>query len=558
MTEIAADGAQSSAKPTPMRTVVAASAAGTSFEWYDFFVFGSLLTIISKNFFAALGPTAGQIAALTLFGVGFAFRPLGALIFGRVGDILGRKAAFLICVSMMGGATFAIGLLPSYQQAGPIAPVLLIALRILQGTALGGQYGGAAIYVAEHAEPSRRGWHTGWVQAAGGFGLVAALCVIFVTRRAMGESAFAASGWSAGWRIPFFVSVGLVAISIWMRTRLSESPAFQKLKAAGEASRAPYAEAFGRWSNLKLVLIAFFGVMCAQGAYWYTVFFYTQVFMERFLKVEGDFANLMILAAALVSAPLYVFFAWLSDRVGRKPVMLAGMTLGLVTLYPGFVLLSSAANPALVHAGRTTPVVVVADPADCGLQFDVTGRSRPVTSCDIAKAALANAGVGYRNASAPSGKTAEVRIGELVVPSVDGRGLSPAALKAATDHADKSIAAALAKAGHPAKSDPASRNAALMLVVLIVFTIAATALYGPQAAALSELFPARVRYTAMSLPYHLGAGWIGGFQPVVSFSMVVVTGNLYAGLWYPAIFTAISIVCCFAFLPETKGRSLDS
>src|SRR5215469_967491 len=433
MTEIAAGAAPAPATRTPMRTVIAASAAGTSFEWYDFFVFGSLLTIISKNFFAALGPTAGQIAALALFGVGFAFRPLGALIFGRVGDILGRKAAFLICVSMMGGATFAIGLLPSYQQAGPIAPALLIALRILQGTALGGQYGGAAIYVAEHAEPRRRGWATGWVQTSAAFGLVAALCVIFATRRAMGEGAFAAPGWSGGWRIPFFVSVGLVAISIWMRTRLSESPAFEKLKAAGAASRAPYAEAFGQWSNLKLVLIAFFGVMCAQGAYWYTVFFYSQVFMERFLKVEGDFANLMILVAAVISAPLYVFFAWLSDRVGRKPVMLAGMALGLVTLYPGFVLLSSAANPALVRAARTTPVVVVADPADCGLQFDVTGRSKPVTSCDIAKAALANAGVGYRNAVAPAGQAAEVRIGDLVVPSVDGRGLSPGALKAATE-----------------------------------------------------------------------------------------------------------------------------
>jgi hypothetical protein len=396
------------------------------------------------------------------------------------------------------------------------------------------------------------------VQTSAAFGLVAALCVIFVTRRVMGEGAFAAAGWSGGWRIPFFVSVGLVAISIWMRTRLSESPAFQKLKDAGEASRAPYAEAFGRWSNLKLVLIAFFGVMCAQGAYWYTVFFYSQVFMERFLKVEGDFANLMILVAAVISAPLYVFFAWLSDRLGRKPVMLAGMVLGLATLYPGFVLLSSSANPALIHAARTTPVVVVADPADCGLQFDVTGRSKPVTSCDIAKAALANAGVGYRNGVGPAGHVGEVRVGGITAPSVYGRALSPWALKAATDRADKAIAAALAKAGYPAKADSAGRNPGMILAVLIVFTIAATALYGPQAAALTELFPARVRYTALSLPYHLGTGWIGGFQPVVSFSVVVVTGNLYAGLWYPAIFTAISVVCCFAFLPETKGRSLEA
>src|SRR5579862_2763963 len=364
MAEITAGEApQATAPATAMRTVVAASCASTAFEWYDFFVFGSLLTIISKNFFVQLGPTAGQIAALALFGVGFAFRPLGALIFGRVGDRLGRKAAFLICVSMMGGATFAIGLLPSFQQIGPIAPALLITLRILQGTALGGQYGGAAIYVAEHAPADRRGYMTGWVQTSAAFGLVAALAVIFLTRRAVGEGAFSSPGWTGGWRIPFFVSVGLVAISIWMRSRLSESPSFQRMKDAGGATRAPYAEAFGRWPNLKLVLIAFFALMTAQGAYWYSVFFYSGVFLQTFLKVDADFTNLMILCAALLSAPLYVFFAWLSDKVGRKPVMWLGMTLGLVALFPGFMLLSSAANLALVQASRATPVVVAADPA---------------------------------------------------------------------------------------------------------------------------------------------------------------------------------------------------
>ena len=541
-----------------MRTVVAASAAGTAFEWYDFFVFGSLLTIISKNFFAALGPTAGQIAALALFGVGFAFRPLGALIFGWVGDVLGRKAAFLICVSMMGGATFLIGALPSFQQAGPIAPILLITLRILQGTALGGQYGGAAIYVAEHAQPEKRGFATGWVQTSAAFGLIAALSVIFLTRRAMGESAFADAGWTGGWRIPFFVSVGLVAISLWMRAQLSESPAFAKLKAAGAASRAPYAEAFGQWSNLRFVLIAFFGLMCAQGAYWYTVFFYSDVFMERFLKVEGDFANLMILSAAVVSAPLYVFFAWLSDKVGRKPVMLAGMTLGLVALFPGFMLLSQGANPALVRATQATPVVVAADPADCGSQFDLTGKAKVVSSCDIAKAALAGAGVKYTSVAAPAGAVAVVKVGAAQIPSVDARALSGPALKAATDKVTHGIGAALTKAGYPAKSAPGERNPALILAVLAVFTLAATALYGPMAAALTELFPAKVRYTALSLPYHLGTGWIGGFQPVVSFSIVVATGDIYAGLWYPTIFTAISVVCCLLFLPETRGRSLEA
>ena len=549
---------ETAAPRTPMRTVIAASAAGTAFEWYDFFIFGSLLTIISKNFFAQLGPTAGQVASLALFGVGFAFRPLGALIFGRVGDRLGRKSAFLICVSMMGGATFAIGLLPSYQQAGLVAPVLLIGLRIIQGTALGGQYGGAAIYVAEHAAADKRGWSTGWVQTSASFGLVAALTVIFITRRSVGEAAFASPGWSGGWRIPFFVSVGLVAVSIWMRTRLDESPAFARLKAAGEQSRAPFAEAFGRWSNLKLVLIAFFALMCAQGAYWYTVFFYAEVFMERFLKVEGDVANLLILCAALLSAPLYVFFAWLSDKIGRKPVMLAGMILGVISLFPGFMLLSSAANPALARASRATPVVVVADPADCGSQFDLTGKPTAVTSCDIAKAALANAGVGYATVAAPAGQASVVRIGSASVPSVDGRGLVPPALKAATAKVNGAIAAALKRAGYPAKSDPAKRKFWTMLAVLAVFTVAATALYGPMAVALCELFPARVRYTALSLPYHLGTGWIGGFQPVVSFSIVVATGDIYAGLWYPVIFTAISAVACLIFMPETRGRSLDA
>jgi MFS family permease len=558
MVDSVADAAPPAAHSTPMRTVVVASAAGTAFEWYDFFVFGSLLTIISKNFFAQLGPTAGQIAALALFGVGFAFRPLGALIFGRLGDVLGRKAAFLICVSMMGGATFAIGLLPSFQQAGPIAPALLIFLRILQGTALGGQYGGAAIYVAEHAPPARRGFLTGWVQTSAAFGLVTALTVIFITRRTMGEAAFGAAGWSGGWRIPFFVSVGLVAISLWMRSKLAESPSFQRMKDAGGASRAPFREAFGHWPNLKLVLIAFFALMSAQGAYWYTVFFYSDVFMEKFLKVEGDVANLLILSAAVVSAPLYVFFAWLSDKVGRKPVMWFGMTLGVISLFPGFMLLSNAANPVLAEASRRTPVVVMADPADCSLQFDVTGKAKFVSSCDIAKAALANAGVGYSNQAAPAGTVASVKVGTAVIASADASKLPAPAAKAASDKVVHAISAALTKAGYPSKSDPAKRDLGTMLAVLIVFTIAATALYGPMAAALTELFPAKVRYTALSLPYHLGTGWIGGFQPVASFSIVVATGNIYAGLWYPAIFTALSVVACFIYLPETRGRSLEA
>ncbi|MFI4973792.1 MAG: MFS transporter [Caulobacterales bacterium] len=554
MTDITVEPAPAAHPMASMRTVVMASAAGTAFEWYDFFIFGSLVQIISKNFFAQLGPTAGLIAALALFGVGFAFRPLGALIFGGVGDRLGRKAAFLICVSLMGGGTFLIGALPTSAQAGLIAPVLLILLRIVQGTALGGQYGGAAIYVAEHAPANRRGYFTGWVQTSAAFGLIGALAVIFVCRKAVGEVAFA--DW--GWRLPFFASAGLVAISIWMRLKLTESPAFQALKDAGEATRAPYREAFGNWSNAKLVLIAFFGLMCAQGAYWYTVFFYSDVFMERFLRVPGDYANQVIMIAAVASAPLYVFFGWLSDRVGRKWVMWFGMALGGLSLFPGFMLISQAANPALVEAAHRTPVVVVADPADCTSQFDPTGKLKFLSSCDIARSSLANSGVGYTQRAAPPGTVARVQIGPAAVASVDGKALAAPALKAATARLGSQLTAALAKAGYPTKSDPARRNTPLLIAVMLVFTVAATALYGPMASALVELFPTRVRYTALSLPYHLGTGWIGGFQPVASFSIVVATGNIYAGLWYPVIFTAISVIACVVLLPETRGRPLSA
>jgi len=553
MAELTIDGAPREAAPaTAMRTVVAASCASTAFEWYDFFVFGTLVQVISKNFFAELGATAGMIAALALFGFGLAFRPVGALIFGRVGDLLGRKAAFLITVTMMGGGTFAIGLLPTYAQAGIIAPILLIALRAVQGLALGGQYGGAAIYVAEHAQANRRGFTTGFVQCAASLGLIAALTVIYITRTATGEAAF--GDWA--WRIPFFASAGLLAISIWMRMRLSESPAFQKLKDDGLQTKAPFTEAFGNWANLKLVIVAFFCLMSAQGAYWYTVFFYSQVFMEKFAKLDGAYSQLLIMAAAAARAPCYVFFGWLSDKVGRKWVMWCGMALGVATLYPGFMLLSQGANPALVAASHRTPVVVVADPADCSSQFDPTGKLKFVSSCDIAKSALANSGIAYSNQAAPAGTPAEVRIGSAVVASVNGRGLAAPALKTATAKVGKDINAALTKAGFPAKADPAHVNTPLLLAVLMVFVISATALYGPMAAALVELFPTRVRYTALSFPYHLGTGWIGGFQPVASFSIVVATGNIYAGLWYPIVFTAISVVCAIFFLPETRGRPL--
>lgn len=558
MADVTAGAAPAETKRASMRTVVAASSAGTAFEWYDFFVFGALTSIIGKNFFAGLDATAGLLAALALFGTGFFFRPVGALIFGGLGDRIGRKAAFLVTVSLMGGATFAIGLLPTYQQAGPLAPLLLILLRIVQGTALGGEYGGAAIYVAEHAERHKRGAGTAWVQASAAFGLVGALAAILATRSMMGEDAFTAPTWTGGWRVPFLLSAGLLAISIWMRLKLTESPAFKALKDAGEETKAPYSEAFGQWPNLKLVLIVLVAFMSAQGAAWYTLFFYAeQVFLERFLKLNPATGNLLLMAITVISAPLYVVFAALSDRVGRKWVMWGGMTLFLVFLYPGFRLMTELANPALAEAQGRTPVVVAADPARCSLQFDITGKTAFVTSCDLAKSALSNAGVSYRNQSAPAGAVAEVRIGDVVVPSVEGAGLDAAGMKAAKAGLDTRLKGALAKAGYPAKADPARVNFLGLLAVLSVFVVACTALFGPMAACLVETFPTRVRYTAMSLPYHIGTGWVGGFVPVTAFAIVTATGNIYAGLWYPAIFTAISVLTLPFLLKETSGKVLE-
>ena len=535
-----------------MRTVVVASSAGTAFEWYDFFIFGALASIISRNFFAGLTETAGLVAALALFGAGFAFRPLGALIFGRMGDLVGRKATFLVTVTLMGGATLAIGFLPTYAQAGLVGPALLILLRILQGLALGGEYGGAAIYVAEHAPADRRGEHTSWIQASAAFGLIGALAVILVTRRILGEEAFA--DW--GWRVPFLLSAGLLAVSIFMRLKLAESPSFARLKAAGEQTKAPFAEAFGQWPNLKIVLLVLFAFMSAQGAVWYTTFFYVQIFLERFLKVEPATVNTLMICATLASAPLYVMFAWLSDRVGRKWVMWFGMTLALLAFFPGFKALTLAANPALAEAQAATPVVVFADPADCALQFDPIGRTQFASACDIAKTSLANAGVSYENLAAPAGAGAEVRIGQTVVVSADGSRLDAAGLKTVRAQVDGQIRQALADNGYPAAADPARTNLPAVFGILMIFVVAATALYGPMAAALVELFPTRIRYTAMSLPYHIGTGWVGGFVPFSAFAIVTATGNIYSGLWYPVIFTAISVVVCL-FLPETKGKPLD-
>ena len=540
------------AKPWSMARVVTASSAGTAFEWYDFFIFGSLTPVIAKVFLAGLDPTSALIAALALFAVGFAFRPLGAIIFGAMGDRVGRKATFLTTVSLMGGATFAIGLLPTYEQVGILAPILLIFLRICQGTALGGEYGGAAIYVAEHAPNDRRGAATGWIQSSASFGLLAALLIIFAARSWLGEEAF--NAW--GWRIPFLLSVILLGISVWMRMKLSESPHFAKLKEEGEVTKTPLREAFANRDSLRRVAIAFFGIMCAQGAVWYFAFFYMQVFLEKSLGVPGATKDMLLIVMTLVSAPLYVFFGWLSDRVGRKPVMLAGMLLALALYFPGSHLIARASNPALVAAQKATPVIVETDPATCSAQFDPTGTAKFVTACDIAKSALVNRGVSYSTRASADGQT-RVLAGTNVAPIASGEGLSGPDLKALKAKSAEAINAELAAASYPTSADTRQIDMPLLIAVLLLFVVAATALYGPQAAALVEMFPTRIRYTAMSLPYHVGTGWVGGFLPVTSFAIVALTGDIYAGLWYAVAFTALSAVVTIFFLKETRGKPLE-
>ena len=539
-------------KPWPMARVIIASSAGTAFEWYDFFIFGNLASVISKVFFAGLEPTQALIAALALFAAAFAFRPLGALIFGVVGDKLGRKGAFLVTVSLMGGATFLIGLLPTYATAGALAPVLLIILRILQGVALGGEYGGAAIYVAEHAPNDKRGASTGWIQSSASFGLLAALLVIVATRTALGEDAF--NAW--GWRIPFLASAVLLAISLWMRVKLSESPEFARLKEEGDVAHAPLREAFGTAKNLKKVLIAFFGIMCAQGAVWYFTFFYMQVFLEKLVGLPSQTKDLLLIVMTVVSAPLYVYFGWLSDRIGRKPVMLGGMLLALALYFPASHWIAAAANPALIEAQRDTPVIVETDPGTCSVQFDPAGTAKFVSACDIAKSALVTKGISFNTRNSANGAT-RVVVGTEAVAIKGGEGLRGPDLKALKAKTAEALSAELSAAGYPKAADPAQANMTLLIILLLLFVVAATALYGPQAAALVEMFPTRVRYTAMSFPYHVGTGWVGGFLPVTSFALVAITGNIYEGLWYSVVFTAISVVVTLFFVKETAGRRLQ-
>jgi MFS family permease len=543
------------AKPRAVRMglVLSASAAGTVFEWYDFFIFGSLLSIISRHFFADAGETQGYIFALLTFAVGFFVRPFGGLVFGYFGDRTGRKRTFLFTILIMGVATFLIGVLPDTGTIGDAAPYLLIGLRVLQGFAVGGEYGGAAVYVAEHADRDKRGAATGWIQVAATVGLFLALCVILGVRTTLGEDAFGA--W--GWRIPFLLSSLLLVISIWIRLKLDESPAFRDMKEAGTTSRAPLSEAFLRWKNLRVVIVVLIGLLMGQGVVWYTAQFYTQFFLERVVKVEPRMVNLLILSVTVLSALLHIFFARLSDRVGRKPIMLFGLGLAAVMLVPGFQWLTVAVNPGLTEAIARAPVSVLAAPAECSLQFDLIGKAKFTSSCDIAKSTLANLGVPYRNEATAPGELARIRIGTQTLSSIDGSVLAPSALAVAQKNFAAEVKTALSAAGYPASADTSRINVPLALAILLIFVIAAAALYGPQAAALVELFPTRIRYSALSLPYHVGVGWFGGFLPPVAFAIVAATGNLYAGLWYPVSIAAIGFVVTLLFLPETRGRDIN-
>ena len=540
-----------SLKSTNYALVIGASSLGTVFEWYDFYLYGLVATILSSQFFSGVNEVTGFIFALAAFAAGFAVRPFGALVFGRLGDLVGRKHTFLITMGIMGASTFAVGLLPSYATAGVAAPIMLVLLRLLQGLALGGEYGGAATYVAEHAPDGKRGLFTSWIQTTATLGLFLALLIVIGTRTSIGEDAFKA--W--GWRIPFLISSVLLALSLWIRLQLAESPVFLEMKREGTTSKAPLGEAFGQWKNLKVVLVALLGAVMGQAVVWYAGQFYALFFLERTLKVDGATTNILTAIALALATPGFIFFGWLSDRIGRKPIILAGCLLAMVTYFPLFEALTRAANPALATALASAPVTVSADPAQCSLQFDPIGKNKfDATSCDIAKSFLAKAGVSYQGEDAPAGMVAGVRIGDKLLSVPDPAQVTGQARKDAIAAFQKEAKAALKAVGYPEKADPATMNKPLIVAILFVLVLYVTMVYGPIAALLVELFPARIRYSAMSLPYHIGNGWFGGFLPTTAFAIVAATGNIYNGLWYPIVVCGITVLIGLLFLPETYRR----
>jgi MFS family permease len=542
------------AAPRPMtpeeKKVIFASSLGTVFEWYDFYLYGTLAAIIGKQFFSNLDPNSQVIFSLLAFAAGFIVRPFGALVFGRLGDMIGRKYTFLVTILIMGLSTFIVGLLPGYAAIGVAAPVILIALRMLQGLALGGEYGGAATYVAEHAPQGKRGAYTSWIQTTATLGLFLSLLVILGVRTSMGEAAFA--DW--GWRIPFLVSIVLLAISVWIRLSLSESPAFQKMKAEGKTSKAPLSESFGQWKNLKIVILALIGLTMGQAVVWYTGQFYTQFFLTGSLKVDGATANILVALSLLIGTPFFLIFGSLSDKIGRKPIIMAGLLIAAVTYFPIFKMLTEAANPDLAKAQASSKVVVTADPKECSFQFNPTGVAKFTSSCDVAKQVLAAGSVSYDTADGTG--PAKIAIGDKVIESYSSVGLPPDEAKKKDAEFKSAVAAALKDHGYPTKADPAKMNKPLIVLLLTILVIYVTMVYGPIAAMLVEMFPTRIRYTSMSLPYHIGNGWFGGLLPATALAIVAQTGNMYSGLWYPIIIAVVTLVIGVLFVRETKDVNI--
>jgi MFS family permease len=538
------------------RKVIFASSLGTVFEWYDFYLYGSLAAIIAKQFFIG-DPSTTFIFALLAFAAGFIVRPFGALVFGRLGDMIGRKYTFLITIVIMGASTFIVGLLPGYAAIGIAAPIILVSLRILQGLALGGEYGGAATYVAEHAPHGKRGSFTAWIQTTATLGLFLSLLVILGTRTAIGEEAF--NAW--GWRIPFLVSVLLLGVSVWIRLSMNESPAFAKMKAEGKTSKAPLSEAFGQWKNMKVVILALVGLTMGQAVVWYTGQFYALFFMTQVLKIDGASANIMTALSLALATPFFIFFGILSDKIGRKWIILGGCIIAAVTYFPLFAALTHYGNPQLETALKNSPVVVVADPASCHFLFNPTGQTRFVSSCDIATGMLSNASVNYTKQDAPAGSVAKIKIGDKEISSFNAV-LTPDGLNFDKGSKDteaalkKEVGGAIKAAGYPAKADDAQMNKPMVVLILFILVLYVTMVYGPIAAMLVEMFPTRIRYTSMSLPYHIGNGWFGGLLPTISFALVAFKGDIYYGLWYPIIIALITLVIGALFVGETKDNDI--
>jgi MFS family permease len=534
------------------RRVIFASSLGTVFEWYDFYLYGSLAAIIAKQFFSGVNPTAAYIFALLAFAAGFAVRPFGALLFGRLGDLVGRKYTFLITIVIMGTSTFVVGLLPGYNSIGIAAPVILIALRLLQGLALGGEYGGAATYVAEHAAPGRRGYDTSWIQTTATVGLLLSLVIILICRQTLGT---AFDDW--GWRIPFLVSLVLLVFSVYIRLKLNESPVFQRMKAEGKGSTAPLTESFGQWKNLKIVILALLGLTAGQAVVWYTGQFYALFFLTQTLKVDVVTANVLIALGLIIGTPFFILFGSLSDRIGRKPIIMAGCLIAALTYFPIFKGLTHYLSPALEAAQQKAPVTVTADPNACSFQFNPVGTAKFTTSCDLAKAFLARGSVSYTNIDGAPGSVAQVKVGDKAIDSFEATGLPADQLKAKTDAFNKELGDAVKDHGYPLKADPAAANYPMAVLLLVILVIYVTMVYGPIAAMLVEMFPTRIRYTSMSLPYHIGNGWFGGFLPPVAFAMVAANGNIYHGLWYPIVVAAMTFVIGTLFVRETKDVNIE-